>query len=95
MRRAGKREGRKKRTTALEAGLKGAGGGSGGGGGGPWQADNRRERAELRRKEAGGGQTSRAFIRLHCQLPPVGVRCPRTPGKRLGRVHDQESLGLV
>lgn len=57
MRRAGEREGRKKRTTALEAGLKG----TGGRGGGPWQADNRRERAELGSKEAGGGQTSSPF----------------------------------
>lgn len=41
MRRAGKREGRKKRTTALEAGLKGAGGGSGGGGG--WSLASRQQ----------------------------------------------------
>lgn len=66
MRRAGEREGREKRTTALEAGLKGTGGGAGGGG--PWQADNRRERAELGSKEAGGGQTSRPFRQADTKL---------------------------
>lgn len=67
MRRAGEREGRKKRTTALEARAERYRGRCGEGGG-PWQADNRKERTELGSKEAGGGQTSRPFRRADTKL---------------------------
>ena len=57
MRRAGEREGREKRTTAVEAGLKGIGGGAGGGGvPGKQTTGEKGQSLEARRQEGGRHQ---------------------------------------
>ena len=76
MRRAGKREGRKKRTTALEAGLKGAGGGSGGGGGvvpGKQTTGEKGQSLEARRQEGGRHQGHSLDFIANCLLWESGV----------------------